>query len=360
MSCELNTRSPDTPAATGRAMHQLIGELYPICRSITGPGLRQTLSRIRDDVPLEIHEVPSGTRVFDWEIPREWSIRDAFIKDAAGHRVVDFQKSSLHVVNYSVPVQKRLSWEELRPHLFSLPDHPDWIPYRTTYYEDNWGFCLAHCQLEQLARRPDEQYEVLIDSTLTAGSLSYGEACLPGRTDEEVLFSCHVCHPSLANDNLAGLAVATELARHVARLTDRRFGYRFLFVPGTIGPIAWLSRNEERARQIRHGLVLALLGDPGKITYKRSRQGDAEIDRAVAVVLRDSGHEHDLRDFSPIGYDERQYGSPGFDLPVGCLMRTPCGVSFSVTGIMRTEVDVFVPLNLASTPPRIPPSTPLR
>jgi len=313
------------PAKAGRDMHALVTRLYPICRSITGPGVRDTLAILRETLPIETLEVPTGTRVFDWEIPKEWSIRDAYIKNSTGERIVDFRKSNLHVVNYSVPVRAQLSWEQLRPHLHSLPDHPDWIPYRTTYYDANWGFCLPHRLLEQMERQPEARYEVRIDSSLKPGSLNYAQLLAPGDSHEEVLFSCHVCHPSLANDNLSGIAVAVKLAEYIRRLPRRRYSYRFLFVPGTIGAIAWLSQHEELVPHIRHGLVLALLGDNGQTTYKRTRCGNAGIDRAVSLVLRDSGKPYEIRDFSPIGYDERQYGSPGLDMPVGCLMRTPNG-----------------------------------
>jgi aminopeptidase-like protein len=305
----------------GRAMYALIEELYPICRSITGDGVRQTLARLRREIPLEIHEVPSGTRVFDWTVPNEWNIRDAYIQDEHGRRVVDFRRCNLHVVNYSVPVRARLTLEELRPRLHSLPDRPDWVPYRTTYYKEDWGFCLSHRQLQALA---DGEYEICIDATLAPGSLTYGECVIRGRTDEEVLISCHCCHPSLANDNLSGIAVAVALARALAG-ESLRYTYRFLFIPGTIGSITWLALNEPVTARIRHGLVLTCVGDRGHSTYKRSRRGDALIDRAVEHVLRHSGGEYAIQDFVPYGYDERQYCSPGFDLPVGCLMRTPNG-----------------------------------
>jgi aminopeptidase-like protein len=214
-----------------------------------------------------------------------------------------------------------MSLAELRPHLFTLPDRPQWVPYRTSYYRPAWGFCLSHEQLENL---PDQEYEVCIDSELVSGSLSYGELFLPGETDEEVLISTHTCHPSLANDNLSGVAVAVYLARRLAR-RPRRYGYRFVFAPGTVGAIAWLSRNEDLLPRIRHGLVLSLLGDAGHSTYKKSRRGDATIDRAAAHVLGHSGQDYALREFEPLGYDERQYCSPGIDLPVGCFMRTPPG-----------------------------------
>ena len=305
---------------SGAAMHALISELYPVCRSITGEGLRETLRRLQKLVPLELREVPSGTHVFDWTVPKEWNIRDAWVADAQGDRVIDFRRHNLHVVNYSVPVRRRMTLADLRPHLHTLPDHPDWIPYRTSYYAEAWGFCLTHRALESL---PEGEYEVCIDATLEPGHLTYGELFLPGTTTDEILFSCHSCHPSLANDNLAGTAVAVWLARHLAAM-PRRHGMRFLFIPGTIGSITWLARNEATVGRVRHGLVLSCLGDPGRPTYKRSRRGDALVDRAAAHVLRHGG-EHELLDFVPYGYDERQYCSPGFDLSVGCLTRTPNG-----------------------------------
>jgi aminopeptidase-like protein len=306
--------------AAGEEMHRLVTELYPICRSITGDGLRTTLRRLAHEVELVCHEVPTGTAVLDWTIPREWNIEDAWVKNASGERVVDFQRSNLHVLQYSVPVRRRVTREELERHLHSIPEHPDWIPYRSSYYEDAWGFCLEH---ERRARLTDGEYEVCIDSRLEQGSLTYGECSLAGASDEEFLFSCHVCHPSLCNDNLSGVALATRLAKLLAPLA-LRYSYRFLFVPGTIGAITWLSRNRGSLASIRHGLVVACVGDAGKFHYKRSRRG-AEIDRAVEHVLRHFGSEYEIRDFSPYGYDERQYCSPGFDLPVGSLTRTPHG-----------------------------------
>ena len=304
----------------GEAMYALAKELYPICRSITGAGLRETLRRIQRLVSLELHEVASGTRVLDWTVPKEWNVRDAWVADARGERVIDFQRHNLHVLNYSVPVRRRMTLAELRPHLFTLPERPDWIPYRTSYYAENWGFCLAQRVLDAL---PEGEYEVCIDATLEPGHLTYGELFLPGATTDEMLFSCHVCHPSLANDNLAGIAVAVWLARQLAAL-PRRHGMRFLFIPGTIGAIAWLAANDAAVGRIRHGLVLSCLGDAGRSTYKRSRRGDALVDRAAAHVLRHGG-DHEVTDFVPYGYDERQYCSPGYDLAVGSLTRTPNG-----------------------------------
>lgn len=305
--------------APGQDMHRLITQLYPICRSITGDGLRATLRIIQEIIPLKIHEVPSGTKVFDWVVPKEWNIRDAYIKDSSGKRVVDFRKSNLHVVGYSQPISAIMSLDDLRPHLFSDPQHPDWVPYRTSYYNEMWGFCLSHRALEALR---EDRYEVRIDSSLTQGALSYGECVIPGAVDDEVLISCHACHPSLCNDNLSGIAVATELAQRLLGL-PLHYTYRFIFIPGTIGAITWLARNEERLPSIKHGLVAANLGDPGHMHYKRSRRGSAEIDRVVEHVLRRQGGDFTVIDFSPYGYDERQFCSPGINLPVGSLTRTP-------------------------------------
>jgi aminopeptidase-like protein len=302
-------------------MMALIEELFPICRSITGNGVRNTLAILQRHISLEIHEVPSGTPVLDWTVPREWNIREAYIVSPDDTRIVDFAANNLHIVQYSRVIDAIMPLDELRPHLHSLPDQPEWIPYRTSYYAETWGFCLTHRQLSTLA---DGLYRVVIDSDLAPGHLSYGELWIPGETADTVLVSCHVCHPSLANDNLSGIAVATMLARYVQTLRPRH-SYRFLFIPGTIGSLTWLARNEDKVGRIVHGLVLSCLGDAGGMTYKQSRRGDAAIDRIVAHVLRHDEMPHHIRPFVPYGYDERQYCSPGFDLPVGCLMRTPNG-----------------------------------
>jgi aminopeptidase-like protein len=304
-----------------KEMFELINKLFPLCRSITGNGVRKTLDILKHHIPLEMHEIPTGTPVFDWIIPKEWNIKDAYVKNANGEKIIDFQCSNLHVLNYSAPIRKTVSLKELQEHLFTLPDYPDCIPYRTSYYKENWGFCLAYRQYQALA---DEEYEVCIDSSLQDGYLTYGEYYLSGAKSDEVLVSCHICHPSLSNDNLSGIALATFLAKYLTPLS-LRYSYRFLFIPGTIGSITWLSVNEERVANIRHGLVVACVGDSGKSTYKKSRRGDAEIDKTVAHVLKYSGQEYEIVDFSPYGYDERQFCSPGFNLPVGCFMRTPHG-----------------------------------
>jgi aminopeptidase-like protein len=307
--------------ADGKGMMALIEELFPICRSITGNGVRRTLAILRRYVPLEVHEVPTGTRVLDWIVPREWNIRDAYLARLDGTHVVDFAANNLHVVQYSRPIDATMSFAELRPHLHTLPDKPDWIPYRTSYYSENWGFCLAHRRLSSLA---DGSYRAVIDSDLAPGHLSYGELFIRGEIGDTVLLSCHICHPSLANDNLSGIAVATTLACHLQTLR-LRYSYRFLFIPGTIGSLTWLARNEDKVGSIVHGLVLSCLGDSGGMTYKQSRRGNAVIDRVVAYVLAHDEVPHRITPFVPYGYDERQYCSPGFDLPVGCLMRTPNG-----------------------------------
>ncbi len=305
----------------GAAIHRLAAELFPIRRSITGDGVRETLGIIGRHIPLAVREVPSGTRVFDWTVPKEWNIRDAFIKNGRGETVVDLRRSNLHVVGYSRPVRAVMPLAELKKHLHTLPDRPELIPYKTSYYAEDWGFCLTHRQFLGLE---EGDYEVVIDATLEDGSLTYGECFLAGETEDEILVSVHVCHPSLANDNLSGIGLATMLARHMGRV-ERRYSYRFLFIPGTIGAITWLCLNEDKAGKIKAGLVVAGAGDPGDATYQKSRRGDAEIDRAAAHVLGRAARPGRLLDFSPWGYDERQYGSPGFDLPVGRFSRTPFG-----------------------------------
>jgi aminopeptidase-like protein len=307
--------------AAGAEMHELLRELFPLCRSLTGEGVRRTLAVLGRGLRMRTTEVPSGTRVFDWTVPPEWNLRSATLVAPDGEVVADAARSSLHVVGYSVPKDGVVSLDELQPHLHSLPEQPALVPYRTSYYKEDWGFCLSH---ERRARLQPGDYRVHIDATLGPGSLTYGEIVLPGASTREVLVSAHCCHPSLANDNLSGMVVATALARALAG-ARRRHTWRFLFAPATIGAITWLARNERRAPRIAHGLVLAGVGDPGPLTWKRTRRGDALVDRAAAHVLARSGRAHAVRDFEPYGYDERQYGSPGFDLPVGALSRTPYG-----------------------------------
>jgi len=326
----------------GRELHRFAAELYPICRSITGEGIRRTLKMIGERVLLQITEVPTGTAVFDWTVPKEWNVRHAYIRDANGRRLVDFQRSSLHLLNYSTPVQGTFPLSELREHIFTLPDHPDWIPYRTSYYKPQWGFCLTHNQMLALI---DTGYEVSIDTTLEEGSLTYGECYVPGQSSDEVLISVHACHPSLANDNLSGITVATALAR-LLKGKDLRYSYRFLFIPGTIGAITWLARNRETVKRIKHGLVLTCIGDAGGFHYKKSRRGNAEVDLAVDQVLRHCGEPSEVLEFSPYGYDERQFCSPGFNLPVGCLMRSVWG-TFPEYHTSADNLDFIHPRQLA-------------
>lgn len=311
----------ETVIQVGQEMHRFIAELYPICRSITGGGVRETLHLIGKYIPVEIHEIPSGTKVFDWIVPKEWNIQDAYIKNTRGERVVDFQKSNLHVVSYSQPIHATMTLEELQPHLHSLPGDPERIPYRTSYYKESWGFCLSHRQLMGLK---GGEYEVCIDSTLAEGHLSYGECYIRGESEQEILISSHICHPSLCNDNLSGIALSTFLAKAFCS-KSLRYSYRFLFIPGTIGSITWLALHEGQVAKIKAGMVVTGVGDSGAVTYKKSRQGNAEIDRAFSHILKTSGTAHTIIDFFPYGYDERQYCSPGFNLPVGCFMRTPHG-----------------------------------
>lgn len=303
----------------GETVYSIIRELFPICRSITGDGFRESLTLLQKQANMTLHEVPSGTKVHDWVIPNEWQIRDAYIKDGRGERVLDFARSNLHIVSYSIPVHTRMSLAQLKQHIHTLPERPDWIPYKTSYYQPSWGFCMSHRQLLALT---DQEYEVCIDATLQPGFMTLGEFRLPGKTAKEVLISSHSCHPSLCNDNLSGMALSAVLANKLSKLS-LRYSYRFLWMPGTIGAIAWLALNEQAVSNIRHGLVLSCLGDRGTFTYKRSRRGDCEIDRAVENLFRHSGQYYQVLDFSPTGYDERQYCSPGYNLPVGCLMRTP-------------------------------------
>ena len=306
---------------TGEAAYALMERLFPLCRSLTGDGVRATLDILEQYIPITRTEVPSGSQVFDWTVPDEWNIREGYVVAPDGTRVVDVRDSTLHVVNYSEPVHATLPLDELRERLFTLPEQPDLIPYRTSYYSRTWGFCLAHRQLLEL--EPGD-YEVLIDSTLEPGHLTFADLLIEGELDDEVLISTYVCHPSLANDNLSGIAVATMLAQQLA---ERRLhhSYRFVFAPGTIGPLAWLHCNRATLDRVKHGLAVSCVGDSGGLTYKRSRRGSAEVDRAVELVLRDSGAKHRVLEWEPWGGDERQWNSPGFNLPVGTLMRTPHG-----------------------------------
>jgi aminopeptidase-like protein len=284
--------------------------------------VRGTLKLLQDIIPLKIHEVPTGTRAYDWIVPNEWNVRDAYVLDGRGQRAIDFRVNNLHLAGYSAPIDAAVTREDLLEHLFSDPDHPDYIPYRHLYHQNGWAFCTSHRQLSKLN---EPHYHVCIDSRLEPGSLTYGEFFLPGRETDEILISTHTCHPSLCNDNLSGIVTTALLARDLA-LARTRLGFRFLFVPATLGPLVWLSRNEAVVPHIYGGLVVAGVGDPGPFTYIRSRRGLAPIDRAIAHVFNHATPDRGtMREFVPFGYDQRQYCSPGFDLPMGCFMRTPHG-----------------------------------
>jgi aminopeptidase-like protein len=302
-------------------MHALLRELFPLPRSITGAGLRATLARLQQVIPLTLTEVPSGTQVFDWTVPDEWTVTEAWLEDASGKRWVDLRDSNLHVVGYSTPVDTTLTLAELAPHLHSLPDQPELIPYRTSYYNRGWGFCLADRVRKAL---PEGNYRAVIRSALGPGSLTLAEHVHRGASEQEILVFAHDCHPSLANDNLSGLVVAAHLAAFL-RGRETRYSYRFLFAPATIGSISWLSLNQPHLQRVRHGLVLSLLGGGGPFHYKESREGNRGIDRMAWRVLRQLHPDARRLPFLPWGYDERQFCSAGLNLPVGRLTRTPNG-----------------------------------
>ena len=309
------------PDAVGQELHELMRELFPIRRSLTGDGVRQTLSVLAREVPLEVIETPTGTPVFDWTVPREWDVREAWIEAPDGERVLDLADSPLHVLGYSLPVDKVVPLAELREHVFTHADDPDLVPYRTSYWEEQWGFCMSQRRLDAL---PDRDYRVRIDSTLEDGSLTSGELTIAGETQDEFLLSTYLCHPALANDNLSGVVLLWALARTLGE-QRLRHTFRLVWGPGTLGPLCWLARNRDGLERIAHGLVVSCVGDPGPLRYKRSRRGDATIDRA-AIYLLDREPVALVADWQPGGGDERQYCSPGFDLPVGTLSRTPHGL----------------------------------
>ena len=296
--------------------------LWPICRSITGNGLRRSLDILNEIIPLVNHEIPSGTSVFDWNIPKEWNIADAYIVCPNGQKIAHFATNNLHVVSYSTPIHKKISWSELQAHLHHIPEMPDAIPYMTSYYKENWGFCITHDEWKTLPQ--EGEYEVFIDSTLQPGHLTWAECVLPGETEKEVLFSTYVCHPSMANNELSGPLAQAFLYQKIASLPNRRFTYRFLFAPETIGVIAFLAeRGDELKKNLEAGYVLTCCGDSGAFTYKRSKHRTSLADRAAEHTLRFHPAPHSIIEFAVGGSDERQYCSPGFNLPVGSLMRTP-------------------------------------
>lgn len=312
------------PKVSGKTMVDLMSNLFPICRSITGRGVLETFAILRNYIDLRIHEVPTGYQAYDWVVPKEWNIRDAYIKNKHGERVIDFNQSNLHVVNYSAPISATMPLDQLKPHLHTKPDMPNAIPYVTSYYKEQWGFCLTQNQLDEL---PEGEYEILIDSSLTEGKLTYADAILPGKSEEEILLSTYVCHPSLANDNLSGPAL-TSLLYQILAQTNLRYTYRFVFVPETLGTLVYLSKHDEHiGRNLHAGYVVTCVGNSGPYTYKRSRQGNSIADKVAEHCLKhvDEKETINVVDFFPLGSDERQYCSPGFNFPVGSLMRSMYG-----------------------------------
>lgn len=296
----------------------LLERLFPICRSITGNGLRQTLQILRDISPFNLIEVPSGTVCYDWVIPEEWNVQDAYISDLSGKRIVDFKKNNLHLVNYSVPFDGEMAYKDLVHHLHTLPNLPNAVPYRTTYYERMWGFCLSHEQFQALDRTA--RYHVVVDTTLKPGSLTYGEVLLPGASGQEYLVSTYVCHPSMANDNLSGAVLWILLLREL-RKQQLNNSYRFIIAPETIGALAYISRNEDAVRALQGGFVTTTVGGPGKFGYKRTFLGDSLIDRVVKQAFHDLDREYIEYPFDINGSDERQYSTPGLRVPVGTICK---------------------------------------
>jgi aminopeptidase-like protein len=303
----------------GNEMFGLIKKLFPICRSITGNGVRESLAIIKKIIPLEIFEIPTGTQVFDWKIPKEWNIKDAWIKDSSGNKIVNFKNSNLHIVSYSVPIHEKMNLDELKKYLHYIEEYPDWIPYKTSYYNETWGFCISHKQFESLE---EGEYEIFIDSKLENGNLTYGEFFVKGEKEDEILITCYICHPSMCNDNLSGVSLVTFLAKSISNLKPT-YSYRFLFIPETIGAITWLSKNEKILSKIKSTLVVTCVGDKGISCYKKTKNGNSTLDIIVKRVLEESKDEFKIVDFFPYGSDERQFSSPGINIQTGSLTRTP-------------------------------------
>ena len=299
----------------GEIMYQLAVKLFPICRSITGNGFRESLNIIKEIVPdIIISEIPSGTNVFDWTIPKEWNCKGGGIYKLNGEKIIDFHDSNLHILGYSLPINKIISRKELLEHIYTQPDQPNWIPYVTSFYKERWGFCMSEHQKKTLT---DDRYHVLIDSNLIDGSLTYGELLIPGQTEDEILFSTYLCHPSMANNELSGPVLQTELIKYIKSLPERRYSYRFVFIPETIGSIAYCSRNlNVLKRNVRAGFVLSCVGDNRTYSYIETKYADTLADRVLQNVLKFHYPEYNRYSFLKRGSDERQYNSAGIDLPV--------------------------------------------
>ena len=312
--------------SVGEKMYNLCDKMFPICRSITGVGVRHTLSVIREVVPeITVHEVPTGTKVFDWTVPKEWRISDAWVKNSKGEKIIDFKKHNLHVLGYSIPVDKKVNLAELKKYLYTQQDQPDAIPYVTSYYKERFGFCLSQKQYDAL---PEDIYHMFIDSELFNGSLTYGELIIPGESDEEILISTYFCHPSMANNELSGPAVSVYLAKWLMEKESRRYTYRFVYVPETIGSITYLSQENHLEYLKKHviaGWNLSCVGDDRTYSVVSTRYGNTLADRVTKNILRFIYPNYKQYSFLQRGSDERQYNAPGVDLPV-------CGFSRSKYG----------------------------
>jgi len=307
----------------GIEMYEFVKRLFPIHRSITGNGVRETLKIIQEYIPITIHEVPSGTVVFDWKIPREWNIKDAYILDSKGKRIADFKKNNLHVIGYAAPINKTVSLEELQEHLYSLPEQPDAIPYVISFYKERWGFCIEHNERLKLK---EKEYKVVIDSEFKDGSLTYGELIIPGESEKEIFISTYVCHPSMANNELSGPAVATFLAKSILARKQRRYTYRIIFITETIGSITYLSQHlKEMQKNVIAGFNLSCVGDDGPYSYIPTRYGDTYTDKVLLNILSSMHPDFMKYSFLDRGSDERQYNAPGVELPVCCVCRSKFG-----------------------------------